>query len=60
MPTETNTEGPRGTYGCACFSRDSAECAAARYGFDMMHEHCDCVCHQWDEDEEYGPQGEPG
>jgi hypothetical protein len=42
-------------YRCACPSPDAAECAAIRYGFDFMHEHCDCPCHysDWDDDDEY-------
>jgi hypothetical protein len=50
---QRDTEGPRGTYGCACPSDDALECAAIRYGFDFMHEYCDCICHQWrDEDDD--------
>lgn len=50
----TNTEGPRGTYGCACLDRDSVQCAAIRYGMDHWGEACQCLCHQWsDDDDDY-------
>ena len=53
-PTTTerkqDEEGPRGTYGCACLSRDAVECAAIRYGMDHFGEACECICHQWDDD----------
>lgn len=49
-----NTDGPRGTYGCACLDRDSVQCAAIRYGMDHYGEACTCLCHQWsDDDDEY-------
>lgn len=56
---QRDTEGPRGTYGCACKSRDAAECHRMRYGIvagDVSHgaEECYCLCHQWsDDDDEY-------
>lgn len=50
---ETDTEGPRGTYGCACMDRDSVQCAAIRYGMDHWGQPCECPCHQWDDDDEY-------
>lgn len=48
--------GPRGTYGCACHSRDAAECHRRRYGIvagDVSHgaEECECLCH-WEDDDE--------
>ena len=49
----TDTEGPRGTYGCACLDRDSVQCAAIRYGMDHYGEACTCLCHQWSDDDEY-------
>ncbi len=50
----TDAEGPRGTYGCACLDRDSVQCAAIRYGMDHYGEACNCLCHQWgDDDDEY-------
>ena len=50
----TDAEGPRGTYGSACLDRDSMQCAAIRYGMDHYGEACECVCHQWsDDDDEY-------
>ncbi len=50
----TDTEGPRGTYGCACLDRDSVQCAAIRYGMDHYGEACTCMCHQWsDDDDDY-------
>ena len=53
----TDTAGPRGTYGCACRSRDAAECHRRRYGIvagDASHgaEECDCLCHNWSDDDE--------
>ena len=47
-----DAEGPAGTYGCACVSRDAAECLRSRYGIvagDASHgdEECCCMCHQW-------------
>lgn len=58
--TPTNTTGPRGTYGCACVSRDATECRRRRYGIvagDVSHgaEECYCLCHEWDDD---GPQND--
>ena len=50
-----NTEGPRGTYGCACVSREARTCLIVRYGYrESMtgsDERCECMCHQWDDDE---------
>ena len=56
-PKDVYAEGPRGTYGCACKSRDAAECHRRRYGIvagDASHgaEECDCLCHQWSDDDE--------
>ena len=53
----TNTEGPAGTYGCACPSRDARTCVEMRYGSYGRtpidpDEGCTCLCHQWDEDDE--------
>lgn len=62
---QRDTEGPRGTYGCACVSRDARECMARRYPeltlgpqpddmgeYIYMHaERCQCLCHEWDDDE---------
>lgn len=50
----TDAEGPRGTYGCACKSRDAAECHRLRYGIvagDVSHgaEECYCLCHSQEE-----------
>lgn len=51
-----DAEGPAGTTGCACVSRDAAECHRRRYGIvagDVSHgaEECECLCHEWDEDD---------
>ena len=47
--------GPRGTYGCACVSREARTCLIVRYGYrESMtgsDERCECMCHQWDDDE---------
>lgn len=45
-----NTSGPRGTYGCACVSRDASWCAKLRLGGDI-DEQCECLCHQWRDDD---------
>lgn len=47
-------DGPRGTYGCACVSRDSRECIRVRYRglFDNLHDHCECLCHHWSDDDD--------
>jgi hypothetical protein len=48
----TNAEGPRGTYGCACVSRNSHACAELRFGYRDLPEPCECPCHNWrDEDD---------
>lgn len=57
LPAPEATSGPRGTYGCACKSRDAAECHRRRYGIvagDVSHgaEECDCLCHHWSDDDE--------
>ena len=54
---ERDQSGPRGTYGCACKSRDAAECHRMRYGIvagDVSHgaEECYCLCHQWSDDDD--------
>jgi hypothetical protein len=50
--------GPLGTYGCACQSRDAHTCILLRYGCDCgdPSERCECVCHQWSDDDEEGAQ----
>lgn len=57
LEPERDQEGPRGTYGCACKSRDAAECHRVRYGIvagDVSHgaEECYCLCHQWDDEDD--------
>lgn len=60
LPDEgTNACGPRGTYGCACVSRDAAECHRRRYGIvagDVSHgaEECYCLCHNWEDEDDAG------
>lgn len=46
--------GLRGTYGCACKSRDARNCALLRYGYngDPDCQRCECLCHEWPDDEE--------
>jgi len=51
----TDTEGPRGTYGCACVADSARLCTLLRYGRDIdSHEQhdddCECLCHQWSDD----------
>jgi hypothetical protein len=69
LEPERDSSGPRGTYGCACRSRDARECMARRYPDltlgpqpDDMDEYrylsaerCQCMCHDWsDEDDNLG------
>ena len=54
---DRDTWGPAGTYGCACLSRDAAECHRRRYGIvagDVSHgaEECYCLCHQWEDEDD--------
>lgn len=39
----TDTEGPAGTYGCACVLSEPAACLVVRGG----HGACTCLCHTW-------------
>lgn len=48
----TNTDGPRGTYGCACVSDSAQACAEIRYGYRDIPEPCECLCHDWRDDDE--------
>jgi len=49
----TDAEGPRGTYGCACVSRDAKDCQLLRYGFSFDRPlRCECMCHQWEDDDD--------
>lgn len=53
----TDAEGPRGTYGCACPSRDGRICITLRYGEEAaedLNDRCQCLCHEWDDDDELG------
>jgi len=68
LPDEaTNACGPRGTYGCACVSRDARECMARRYPDELAlgpqpddmdeyrylsAERCQCLCHEWSDDDD--------
>lgn len=48
----TDAEGPRGTYGCACVSRDPRSCLVARSdSLPSLGEQCECMCHEWSDDE---------
>jgi hypothetical protein len=47
-----DTEGPRGTYGCACVSDSAHACAEIRYGYREIPEPCECMCHQWRDDDD--------
>ena len=50
-----DTSGPRGTYGCACVSRSGHACAELRYGYREIPEPCECLCHDWrDDDDDLG------
>jgi hypothetical protein len=53
MPTDT--EGPAGTYGCACVAHSARACAEIRYGYREIPEPCECMCHNWrDDDDDLG------
>ena len=51
-----DTEGPHGTYGCACVSCDARECVLMREGYRGddagYYDTCECLCHQWSDDDE--------
>ncbi len=52
-----DTEGPAGTYGCACASSSARLCTLLRYGRDIddreQHDDdCECLCHQWRDDDD--------
>ena len=49
---ETDAEGPRGTYGCACVSRNAFACAEIRDGYCEEQRRCECMCHNWEDDDE--------
>ncbi len=58
MTEETDTSGPRGTYGCACVSDSARMCTLLRYPerdvCDTGDDNCECHCHQWrDEDDDH-------
>lgn len=47
---DTDTDGPAGTYGCACVSRDPRSCLIARSdSLPSLGEQCECQCHGWSE-----------
>ena len=49
---DTDTEGPAGTYGCACVSRDPRSCLVARSdSLPSLGEQCECLCHTWSDEE---------
>ena len=53
LPDEaTNASGPRGTYGCACVSRNAFACAEIRDGYCEEQRRCECMCHNWEDDDE--------
>ena len=48
----TDAEGPRGTYGRSCVSRDPLSCLVARSdNMQSLGEQCECLCHEWTDDE---------
>lgn len=50
----TDAEGPRGTYGCACVSRDPRSCLVYRSDhLPSLGEQCECMCHGWSDDDDY-------
>ena len=50
----TNTSGPRGTYGCDCVSDSAHACAEIRCGYREIPDPCECLCHDWrDDDDDY-------
>ena len=49
----TDAEGPRGTYGCACVSRDPRSCLVARSDtLPSLGEQCECLCHGWSDEDD--------
>jgi len=48
-PAARDTEGPAGTTGCACVSRDARQCADMRYSGDAEGYLCQCMCHEWED-----------
>ena len=44
--------GSPGTYGCACVSHNAYACAELRYGYRNLPEPCECLCHNWEDDDE--------
>lgn len=52
MDDRTDTDGLRGTYGCACVSRSAHACAEIRYGYRDIPEPCECLCHDWSDDDD--------
>jgi hypothetical protein len=44
--------GPPGTHGCACVSRSAHACAELRYGYREIPEPCECLCHNWEDDDD--------
>lgn len=53
----TNASGPAGTYGCACVHHSARMCYEIRYDLsplDEPEERCECLCHQWDEEDDDG------
>jgi hypothetical protein len=52
VPAEpTNTHGTG--YGCACISRNAFACTELRYGYRDQQERCECLCHNWEDDDEH-------
>jgi hypothetical protein len=49
---ERDQDGPRGTYGCACVSRNAFACAEIRDGYCEEQRRCECMCHNWEEDDD--------
>ena len=57
MSEPTNTYGPPGTNGCACVHYNARICYEIRYDMSPLcwpEERCECLCHQWDEENDHG------
>lgn len=56
VPEEVRAVGVQsGGRGCACVHHSARMCYEIRYDMsplDDPEERCECLCHQWDEDEE--------
>ena len=52
ITADEHTTGSPGTYGCACVSRNAFACAELRYGYRDLPEPCECLCHNWEDEDD--------